>query len=189
MPTNQHNVNHYHVLCLPDPSSTSINVTEEEIKAAYRCALLRHHPDKHLVPSHTNIAAPQYTVDQVKEAYHILVDSKSRSDYDSYLKHTQLSKQPLLETLHLSLEAVDLDDMPFDEKSQLWYRSCRCGDLKGFVISEDALEKNDRHGEVIAECRSCSLRILVHFAQEDADPIRNENEIFGGSMGTANMPC
>lgn len=168
MPTNQYNVNHYHVLGLPDPSCTSIKVTEEEIKAAYRCALLRHHPDKHLVPSTANIAAPQYTVDQVKEAYHILVDSKSRLDYDSYLKHTQLSNQPLLENLHLSLEAVDLDDLPFDAENQLWYRSCRCGDLMGFVISEDALEKNDSHGEVIAECRSCSLRIQVYFAREDA---------------------
>jgi len=52
-------------------------------------------------------------------------------------------------------EEVEIEDMIYDEKTQVYSYSCPCGDR--FVINlEDLLD-----GEDIAHCPSCTLRIKV----------------------------
>jgi diphthamide biosynthesis protein 4 len=51
-----------------------------------------------------------------------------------------------------------------DETSeQIWYRSCRCGDERGFVIMESDLEDAAQEGEIRVGCTGCSLWLRVLF--------------------------
>ena len=66
------------------------------------------------------------------------------------------------------LETVDLDDLTFDEAQAVWYRACRCGHERGFVITEGELDADAEIGEVVTGCRGCSLWLNVTFvATED----------------------
>lgn len=70
---------------------------------------------------------------------------------------------------HPGLETVDLDDMGYDEKEQMWYRGCRCGKDGAYVITEEELELNAEYGETITPCQGCSLWLRVTFAVADDD--------------------
>jgi hypothetical protein len=50
-----------------------------------------------------------------------------------------------------------------------WYRGCRCGDERGFMVTEMDLEKEAEHGEVVIGCRGCSLWMKILFAMEEGD--------------------
>lgn len=64
---------------------------------------------------------------------------------------------------------VDLEDLGCDESGEeiVWFRECRCGDERGFLVSEDELEKEVEHGEIVVGCRGCSLWLKVLFAAEE----------------------
>lgn len=91
--------NHYQVLDIP------VNASLTDIKKAYRKLALVFHPDKHPDPV---ISIPKFN--EIKEAYHVLVDPTSRRDYDREFHFQKYqSKQVILaseadEVLQLSKE-------------------------------------------------------------------------------------
>ena len=153
------NQNHYHVLGLTIRSQQHSSLSSDEIKTAYRIALLRNHPDK-ITLKNTRPASP-YTVDQITQAYTVLSDPSARKAYDK-------TRAAGLETPGLKpvngFDKFDLDELEYDESQKTWFRGCRCGLKQGYVVSEEDLEREAEHGEVVMGCRGCSLCILVTFA-------------------------
>jgi diphthamide biosynthesis protein 4 len=161
-------------------------LTPAEVKAAYKRALLQHHPDKKSTPSPPQ-SRNNITIDSIALAYKILSSPSLKAEYDSHLQQSSRSHNnkpnnnntnPDSEDedeesdiiFRTGLETVDLDDLDFVEDSkadqETWTRSCRCGDDGGFVVTEKELEANAEDGEVIVGCRGCSLWLRVLFGVE-----------------------
>jgi diphthamide biosynthesis protein 4 len=161
-------------------------LTPAEVKAAYKRALLQHHPDKKSTSSPPQ-SRNNITIDSIALAYKILSSPSLKAEYDSHLQQNSRSHNnkpnnnntnPDSEDedeesdiiFRTGLETVDLDDLDFVEDSkadeETWTRSCRCGDDGGFVVSEKELEANAEDGEVIVGCRGCSLWLRVLFGVE-----------------------
>ncbi|RMY92799.1 hypothetical protein D0862_09382 [Hortaea werneckii] len=158
--------NHYERLGLaPRPRDGTLSA--EAIKQAYRQALLSHHPDKLRERQKKDANRPLISVDQITFAYKVLSDPELRAEYDFALLH-EASNGPEQGRVHQTgLETVDLDALDFQDESEMWTRSCRCGDPKGFVVSESELEKHIDEGELTVGCRGCSLWLRVLFSVED----------------------
>ena len=169
--------NLYDVLELSRKSRKTLS--EQEIKSAYRKALLKWHPDKNQdAPSDTPSGrketvsgAPVVTVDEITRAYEVLSDSKQKRKYDESLNKKTTARATTNRQRTTELEVVDLDDMFFDDKNARWYKACRCGKKDGFRISEGEMEQlvqeeeGDR-GEVMVACEDCSHHIKILFAVE-----------------------
>lgn len=142
----------------------------QDIKHAYKRALLHYHPDKVAsVPPKAKPSVSQVvTVDDVSLAYKTLADSQLRAQYDRALARSAppQDSKPGDRVHHTGLETVDLDALAFDDESQTWSRSCRCGDVQGFVVTESELEKHVHVGELTAGCGGCSLWLRVLFSVE-----------------------
>ena len=67
-------------------------------------------------------------------------------------------------------EEVEIEDLDFNPKTQVYTYPCPCGDK--FTISLEALWD----GEDIATCPSCTLRIEVIFDEEDLPPLREDSD-------------
>jgi diphthamide biosynthesis protein 4 len=168
--------NHYQVLDIPWTVGTGLELSAQHLKAAYRRALLRHHPDKTQAQSDSvhsredckNVKGEStYTVDRLTEAYATLSVPELRAEYDRVLK---LLARPMngtgqggYQAFHSGLETVDLDDLGYDEEGGVWYKSCRCGDERGYQIRETDLEETSDLGELHVGCRGCSLWLRVLF--------------------------
>ncbi|KAK1027476.1 Diphthamide biosynthesis protein 4 [Friedmanniomyces endolithicus] len=155
---------YYSILGLPSelPNTRS---SQQELKTAYHRALLKHHPDRVAggtpPPSRSTV-----TVDEITQAYKTLSDPDSRAEYDRLLAQSTTDK-PRSKVHHTGLEVVDLDSLAFDEQAHTWSRSCRCGDRKGFVVTESELEKHIEDGELMIGCKGCSLWLRVLFGVDD----------------------
>ena len=171
---------YYEILGLTASAST----TKQDAKAAYHRALLRYHPDKtqsngSLKESSYGVErknASPYTVDQITAAYHTLSDPVTRAAYD---KQQQLFSVGSLEnydgkTFHEGLEAHDLEDMNYDDAQNIWYRGCRCGDGKGYTVTEAELERESGEGLIFVACKGCSLWIKVLFSETGSDIVNKE---------------
>lgn len=168
MTEHQIQLNHYRVLDLPSSPHTNNEPSQNDIKVAYRRALLRHHPDKHEKQRSNTYQKPTYTLDQIFLAYKILLDPLTRSDYDRSLKTTDSAGSTTRgQDAHPGLETCDLDDLAFDSERSVWSKICRCGNPRGFEISEKDLEESVEYGEIITGCRGCSLWLRVTFATVD----------------------
>ncbi|QGA20344.1 hypothetical protein EYB26_008046 [Talaromyces marneffei] len=179
-PITDTNKDYYSILNIPSTDSSSGKlpiISRQQLKNAYHKALLKHHPDKSSPsPSPAPASREQsntYTVDDITNAYKVLFDPVLRAEYDRRLI---LQRKKVVEksedvSFHTGLEIVDLEDLieQDDEAtgSSSWYRGCRCGDKKGFIVTEDELEAEAQHGEILVGCRGCSLWIKVLFAVED----------------------
>lgn len=133
-----------------------------------------------------------YTVDEITAAYKILSDPVARAEYDRSLRLSGPSsgfdtggREEEDDSFRTGLEVFDLDDMLVETTQQqqqqqqkfqlsrdsdertIWYRSCRCGDEKGFLVREEDLEKEIERGEVMVGCRGCSLWAKVVFAMDE----------------------
>lgn len=147
-------------------------LSKQELKQAYHRALLLHHPDKSngaqkLIPTaQTDGKGNIYTIDEITIAYKTLSDLTLRAEYDKQLRLLPQQKQTAVteRAFHTGLETVDLDDMEYDDATVMWFRSCRCGDMKGFQITETDLEKASDDGEILTGCKGCSLWLRVLFA-------------------------
>jgi len=136
------------------------------LRHAYRRALLRHHPDKHQIPP----PPTTITVDRITQAFNTLIDPSSKAVYDrSLLLANKLSSTPgpQRDEFQTGIEAVDLDDLEYHDEEGCWFRACRCGNERGFLLTEDDLDEASDHGEVVAGCAGCSLWIKVHFAEAE----------------------
>ncbi|CAK7270662.1 Diphthamide biosynthesis protein 4 [Sporothrix epigloea] len=159
------------------------------VRRAYRRALLQHHPDKHMRRERGNVGTPAaaYTVDDIKAAYVALAGNAAST--------LPTPAQPSLDTTATGLEIVDLDELPYDEASQVWYRACRCGNERGFTLGEHDLEEEldaeameellgpaaarptaTPTGELLVGCQDCSLWLCVHFAVAPSETADDENE-------------
>ena len=168
-------LDYYAILELP---RTSASLSKQHVKAAYRRALLRHHPDKTQTPSPLKDGVSlsnlddklYYTIDEIALAYATLSDPVARAAYDG---GRQLSARgtrpgPAHATVHDGVETHDLEDLDLDEIHGRWYRGCRCGDEQGYILTEDALEMESEGGQIYVACRGCSLWVLVLFGVVDA---------------------
>lgn len=146
--------NFYEILNL----SEHADLRPQDVKAAYKKALLAHHPDK---KGESN--SSRLTVDDIALAYKVLSDISLKRDYDQELQlaRSQNSKPTIF---HTGLETADLDDLVYNESTHTWHRSCRCADTNGFVITEAELEANAEDGELITGCRGCSLWLRVLYS-------------------------
>ncbi|KAL9106223.1 MAG: hypothetical protein Q9187_008589, partial [Circinaria calcarea] len=143
--------NHYEVLALSTSLTASRSISQPDVKLAYRQALLQHHPDKSAKIS-SQPQRSKYSVDEITTAYKILSDSDSRSQYDQTLRLQSLQRHRDTAKGYIGLETVDLDDLQYDGTKGLWYRSCRCGNACGYLVTEHELEKEADQGEIIAGC-------------------------------------
>lgn len=67
-------------------------------------------------------------------------------------------------------EEIEIEDMTFDPKKQVYSYPCPCGDR--FTISlEDLWE-----GEDIADCQSCTLYISVIYEEENLPKLREDSD-------------
>lgn len=172
-------LNHYEVLGLHSSlAGTDRPLAQEDIKAAYRRALLEHHPDKvtkktdgsdHQITTST-LDTPKNTIDQIIRAYKTLTDPQARVEHDRFLRLRPPVPSGLRrddykdgENSYSGLDTVDLDDLDFDEDLNVWFRSCRCGNRRGFVLTETELEDDAEEGIVAVGCRGCSLWLMVLF--------------------------
>lgn len=156
---------HYEVLALPSPHSQAPASSQVDIKFAYHRALLNHHPDKmHPTTSHV-----RYTIDEITIAYRILSDITTRGSYDQSLLTSARKTKKLDEDGAPASDAVDLDELTYDDNGHIWYRGCRCGQKRGFQVTEDELERATDEGEreVVTGCGGCSLWIRVLFGVVD----------------------
>ncbi|KAE8352914.1 CSL zinc finger-domain-containing protein [Aspergillus coremiiformis] len=171
---------YYEILHLRFTGNTTLS--KQDLKVAYHKALLKHHPDKaSSVAKSTDLPASDqdlsregtpYTIDEITTAYKTLSDPQLRAEYDRALR---LDRGRLAErektgaVFHTGLEVVDLEDLACEEQddSAFWYRGCRCGDEKGFLVTENDLEREAEHGEIVIGCRGCSLWMKILFAVED----------------------
>lgn len=179
---------HYQVLGLPKELRSVHRLSQNLLKAAYRRALLRNHPDKagslH-TPRTVNVNTSglrenaTFSIDEITQAYAILSNPQLRSEYDRELKlresATAGSTFTETEKFRTGIEVVDLDDLDFDSDNGVWFRSCRCGDEQGFQIREEDLEEAVEDGELNVGCKGCSLWLKVLFGvveevQDEAPP-------------------
>lgn len=181
---------YYEILDIPFTDS-SASLSSRSIKGAYHKALLKHHPDKagavkqqqrvqvsstaaHIPPSTPYNDVRTYTIDEITTAYKTLLDPQQRAEYDRSLRlDRRTTAQTTGDVFHTGLEIVDLEDLACDEgdgstEPAVWYRGCRCGDERGFEVTEDDLEMEAEHGEIVIGCRGCSLWLKILFAVEDA---------------------
>lgn len=151
----------------------------QDVRKAYRQALLKYHPDK-IESDHrqtqnaaTNSVNAHYTIDQITAALSILSDPTSRAEYDQKLRLVRQSEQATRANesarFFSGLDVADLDDLDYDEDKGIWRRSCRCGQDEGFIITEDDLDAAATTGELVIGCRGCSLwlKVLFQLAPED----------------------
>ena len=168
-------MNHYEVLDLGSRQSTTQALTSAELKQAYRNALLKYHPDKAKgqngppTPPASMTASPERhgvpSIDAIKSAYTVLSDPAARAAYDRELlsRHSRRpGKEPLGRT---GGDTVDLDDLQYDEAASGWYKECRCGETRGYVVTEQQLEDEHARGgkEIVVGCIGCSLWLRIAF--------------------------
>ncbi|TQS36622.1 hypothetical protein Golomagni_02921 [Golovinomyces magnicellulatus] len=149
---------HYEILGLSDHFQKSQILSSTALRTAYRRTLLRYHPDKIVNPTAGHIN-PRYSIDQITQAYSTLLDPVSRAKYNHEL---QLRRQdPNIQSEKTESETVDLDDLEYESSNGTWHRSCRCGAEEGFFVQEGDLEAAAEDGEIIVECKGCSLWLKV----------------------------
>ncbi|WEW59538.1 Diphthamide biosynthesis protein 4 [Emydomyces testavorans] len=201
---------YYDILEVPPPP---VLLSQSDLKAAYHRALLKYHPDKSSPSSPasyvttsvqtctlaSNVSSQNsriYTIDQITTAYKLLSDPRKKAEYDRSLYLSDISgvgsKRFVInekQAFCTGLEVFDLDDMQVgmdSEGSEFWYRNCRCGDTKGFLIHEEDLENEMERGEIMLGCQGCSLWAKILFAvnqgeQEDREMGRGERSVDGNS--------
>ncbi|KAI9767541.1 MAG: hypothetical protein M1840_005578 [Geoglossum simile] len=181
----------YYELLGLQPPQLGNRSSVQNVKLAYRRALLLHHPDKSNAPNDIGNHIP--TIDELTRAYKTLSDPATRAEYDRRLSlEPSTAASPLTrlrgsgDSFRSGLETADLDDLEFDEDDAVWYRSCRCGDERGFTVSEDQLAGEAKFGEVIAGCRGCSLWLRIQFEAPEEGPKESRgggSPLSGGDFG------
>jgi diphthamide biosynthesis protein 4 len=169
---------YYEILGLPKSLENASAISAQTLRGAYRRALLQNHPDKSTIPG-LNSKKTTYSIDQISEAFSTLSNPTSRAEYDKGLRLREAITNGGgvngREVFRTGVETVDLDDLDVNEAQGIWYRSCRCGDARGFLIMESDLEEAADEGELSVGCRGCSLWLKVLFgtmeeeAQDEAD--------------------
>lgn len=156
---------HYSVLGLTRPKSkNSTPVSLSDIKKAYHRALLASHPDKNSSPKGKPATVVGTTeVDQIIQAYKVLSDPATRAAYDNELNRVLKWSQTSPRSTFDGVESYDLDELAYNHDQQAWRLDCRCGNARGYEITEAQLEDASTDGEVLVQCSGCSLMIRILF--------------------------
>jgi len=160
----------YEILGIPEALQDGPGISAQTVRSAYRRALLKNHPDKSKPSAKPSSAfdRPLYSIDQISEAFSTLSDPKLRARYDGELRvqiaTADIGKEQGRPAFQTGVETVDLDDLSVEEDTGTWYRGCRCGDERGFLIREADLEEAANDGELSVGCNGCSLWLKVQFA-------------------------
>jgi diphthamide biosynthesis protein 4 len=169
---------YYEVLGLPEGFRDDPILSAQTLRNAYRRALLQNHPDK---ATQSPMTGANFSIDQISEAFSTLADRKARAEYDKELKKRVAEYERGVkgrEVFRTGIETVDLDDLETEELQGIWYRSCRCGDGRGFLIRESDLEEAAEDGEISVGCRGCSLWLKVLFdVMEEAPPYKSNDKV------------
>ena len=163
---------HYDVLQLPRHGDWN-RLSEQDVKRAYRRALLVHHPDKapnSRLKQVNGDLNPLYSIDDIAIAYEVLSDPAKRAAYNEMLDRNEISESQgavVEKGTHIGVEIYDLEDLVYVEAKHAWSKGCRCGDEHGYILTESDLEAESPRGEIYVGCQGCSLFIKVLFASED----------------------
>jgi diphthamide biosynthesis protein 4 len=174
---------YYEVLGLPEGFRDDPILSAQTLRNAYRRALLQNHPDK---ATQSPMTGAKFSIDQISEALSTLADRKARAEYDKELKKRVAEYERGVkgrEVFRTGIEIVDLDDLETEELQGIWYRSCRCGDGRGFLIRESDLEEAAEDGEISVGCRGCSLWLKVLFGVMEEAPPDKSNDKVGVTSG------
>lgn len=118
------------------------NASTEEIKKSYQSLILKYHPDKQQQNAGAFV--------QLNEAWSVLRDPDKRRAYDAEILQKKFNENRIVH------EVVNLErDFTFDEETNSYCRSCRCGGL--FVVTKDDVAASDTY----LECDECSLVIAL----------------------------
>ncbi|KAL1884257.1 hypothetical protein VTK73DRAFT_3241 [Phialemonium thermophilum] len=165
--------NYYDVLQVSPAALDDGDNATLTLKRAYHRALLKHHPDKKSqIPSRGSVSA--FTVDEICAAFAVLSDPRRRAEYDQARRlNASVAGNDTLGGLRTEfqtgIEVADLDDLDSDAAAGEWFRACRCGNPRGFRVTEPDLEDAAEIGEVMVGCQDCSLWLRVHFAVIDGE--------------------
>lgn len=126
----------------------------DEIKAAFRQAALRLHPDKETGSEDEFV--------KIQQAWAILSDPTSRAAYDR-----ELAVYAARNIVHISdsIAACDMEPGRTDDGDCILSWPCRCGGA--YVVLEEEMEHDG--AEVAVQCSTCSLHIEVVPNTTDVD--------------------
>ena len=122
-----------------------------ELKKNYQELLLKHHPDK-------NGGKESETFLAVDRAWKILGDEKQRAVYDAELSNAKLE----LEQDAAVWKTVSLSELELD--NDIHFLKCRCGGAYQVDSQEIDDVKADGDKDILIDCDTCSLNILVEFS-------------------------
>lgn len=136
--------------------------TADEIKAAFRAAALRLHPDKAAAAdgsTGTTAGAAGAEYLRVAQAWEVLQEPARRAAYDGQLARAAAAADVAVN------ESVPLADLEADEAEGQACRAwpCRCGGTY-LLLEEDAVAAAGAGGgaaELLVPCSTCSLHIRV----------------------------
>ncbi|KAL1844262.1 hypothetical protein VTJ49DRAFT_2319 [Mycothermus thermophilus] len=153
-------------------------------------------------------SSSSYTIDQISAAYATLSRPDLRQAYDRALLQQQQQQQLGLSSccgtrscsnnglsttdFQTGIEIIDLDDLECStttttdadgEEETKWFRSCRCGNPRGYEFGEADLEEAADVGELMVGCVDCSLWLRVQFAviEEEVEEDEAKNGFGGGA--------
>ena len=122
-----------------------------ELKKNYQELLLKHHPDK-------NGGKESETFLAVDRAWKILGNEKQRAVYDAELSNAKLEQeQDAAVWKTVSLSELELDN-------DIHFLKCRCGGAYQVDSQEIDDVKADGDKDILIDCDTCSLNILVEFS-------------------------
>ncbi|KAF8327615.1 DnaJ domain-containing protein, partial [Cantharellus anzutake] len=138
------------------------SATQSEIKAAYRRALLRHHPDKnqHVQSTGGSLFSDRHPITLIRAAYSTLADPQSRLLYNS---HEQVAFKPSKEQRAAEVVSLDRFEMHrgVEDTDDYWLYPCRCG--SSYRINEKQMNR-DVH---LVGCQGCSEAVWVGYEAVD----------------------
>ncbi|ANB12064.1 Jjj3p [Sugiyamaella lignohabitans] len=165
-------LNLYEILGIRQWHGRENEISDDEIKQAYREALLESHPDKR---QQRNEDHSTISIEEIRKAYTILSDPVARKEYLIRLQSGSHGTAPSGRGFVQLGDAVDLDDMTIHEDilnssgetTTKWTKACRCGHSQGYVVWESDLLNNGSADEIKVPCVGCSLWITVQYSVEE----------------------
>ena len=121
-----------------------------DLKKNYQELLLKHHPDK-------NGGKESEVFLAVDKAWKILGDEKQRAIYDAEFSNDKLEQeQDAAIWMKMKLSDLELDN-------DIHFYKCRCGGVYQVDVQEVEDVKADGDEDILVDCDTCSLNILVYF--------------------------
>jgi len=136
-------------MSLYDCLNCSPKSNHSELKKSYQELLLKHHPDKN-----GGKQSPEYLA--IDKAWKVLGDEKQRAVYDAELSNAKMElEQDAAVWMQMNLSELELDN-------DIHFYQCRCGGAYQVDAQEVEDVKADGDRDILVDCDTCSLNILVY---------------------------